>query len=141
MDMLKRPLAVVLSLIAVAVLFNFWFSTFYEDSIDVDQVWYVLDWFMAFGVIVALVATYVRRRSLGADHSDNVSREYVCVNVAFYAAALLAIWFFWNWFDFLAASEDGQSQTGLDFWGFIDPLFIILMCGVSAHLWKDASHE
>lgn len=138
MNALKKALALTLSLIAIAVLFQLVFSPFYPDTVDTDAVWNALNWFIAFGVAVAFIATCHYKRSLGADGSG-VDREYVWANGAFYAAALLAIWFFWNWFDDLTVGEEGQSQIRIIFWAFINPLFIILTGTVSARLWQDAS--
>ena len=137
MDAVRRPLAVVLGLIALAVAFHFLFSTFYADSVDVGQVWDILDWFMAFGVAVTLALSYIRKRNLTSDSMD--ARLYVRVNVAFYAALWLAIWFAWNWFDNLAVSPELQNDTQLMFWGFIDPLFIILVGRLSVRLWQGDS--
>ncbi len=135
MEMLRKPLSLILGLIAIAVLVHFVLSPFYEDSLDVDSVWTVLNWFMAFGIVVTLAATYVHKRGLATDGSG--TNTYIWVNLVFYAAAVLAILFFWNWFDDLTVGEDGQSQTRLIFWVVIDVLFIMLMGTVSAHLRKD----
>ncbi len=135
MEMLRKPLSLILGLIAIAVLVHFVLSPFYEDSLDVDSVWTVLNWFMAFGIVVTLAATYVHKRGLETDGSG--TNTYIWVNLVFYAAAVLAILFFWNWFDDLTVGEDGQSQTRLIFWVVIDVLFIMLMGTVSAHLRKD----
>ena len=136
MEMLRKPLSVVLGLMAVAVLFHFVLSPFYKDSVDPISVWHVLNWFMAFGVIATLVATYLHKRGVGADSDTN---SFICVNVAFYAAAFLAILFFWNWFDDLTVGEDGQGQTRRNFWVLIDALFVIVAGAASAHLWKGTS--
>ena len=136
MQLLRKPLAIVLGLMAVAVLLHFVLSPFYPDSWDVDLMWNVLNWFMAFGVIAILVLTYLHKRGVGADSDTNA---FICVNVAFYAAAFMAILFFWNWFDDLTVGEDGQSQTHRNFWVVIDALFVILAGEVSAHLWRDSS--
>ena len=89
---------------------------------------------MAFGVLIALAVTYLHKRDTGPDADTNT---FVCVNVAFYAAATLAILFFWNWFDDLTVGEEGQSQTRRFFWVFTNTLFVILLGALSAHLWKD----
>ena len=136
MDTLRRPLAVILGAITLAVAFHFIFLSFYQDSVDPNQVWEILDWFMAFAVLVTLAVTYVRKRATSTD-SDDI-KEFICVNAAFYAALWLAIWFFWNWFDNLAIGDELQGQLRLTIWGFIDPLFIILVGSASAHLW---THE
>ena len=119
---------------AAAVLFHFVLSPFYEDALDSLSLWHVLNWFMAFGVLIALAVTYLHKRDTGTDADTNT---FVCVNVAFYAAAALAILFFWNWVDDLTVGEDGQSQTRRLFWVIINTLFVLLLSALSAHLWKD----
>ena len=138
MDTIRRPLAVILGVITLAVAFHFIFSTFYPDSVDVGQVWDVLDWFMAFAVVVTLVLAYLRKKNMSSDAMD--SRMYVRVNVVFYSALWLAVWFFWNWFDNLAAGAELQDDVHLTLWAFIDPLFIILVGRLSVRLWKGDSH-
>ena len=138
METLRKPLSVVLGLIAAAVLLHFVLSPFYEDSIDVGPTWDVLNWFMAAGVIITLATTYVHKRGVGTDDGANA---FICVNVAFYAAAFLAVLFFWNWFDDLTVGEDGQSQTRRNFWVLINAMFVVLAGAVSAHLWGDATRD
>ena len=136
MDMLKKGLAVILGLIALAVLAHFVLTPFYPpDSIDVGRVWAILNWFMAFGAIVILVSTFIDKRRIGSGE-NSTTKEYIAVNAAFYAAALLAIWLFWDWADSLNTSEL-QDQIHLHFWAYIDPLFIILSGVVGVHLWHD----
>ena len=137
MDAVRRPLAVVLGLITLAVAFHFIFAAFYAEGVDVNQVWYILDWFMAFGVLVTLALSYVRKRNMTSDSVDD--RTYLRGNVVFYSALWLAIWFFWNWFDYLAGGGEVQNDINLSFWGFIDPLFIILVGRVSVRLWQGGS--
>ena len=139
MDTLKRPLAIILGAIALAVALHFIFSAFYMDSVDSNQVWEILNWFMAFAILVALAVTYVHKKDAGTDSAD--TKKFICANGAFYATAWLAIWFFWNWFDNLVLGDEAQDQLRLTFWGFIDPLFIIIVGSVSAHLWGQSSRE
>ena len=106
METIRKPLSVVLGLMAAVVLFHFVLNPFYEDAVDPISVWHVLNWMMAVGVIITLVLTYVRRERLGA---DDAATMHICVNVAFYAAAVLAILFFWNWFDDLTAGR-GRAE-------------------------------
>ena len=134
MTTLRKPLSTLLGLMAAAVLFHFVLSPFYEDALDPLSVWHVLNWFMALGVLIALAVTYLHKRDTTPDAGTNA---FICVNVAFYAAAVLAILFFWNWFDDLTVGEEGQSQTRRFFWVFINTMFVILMGTLSAHLWKD----
>ena len=137
MDTIRRPLVVILGVITIAVAFHFIFSTFYPDSVDVGQVWDILDWFMAFAVLVTLVLAYMRKKNMTSDSMD--AKTYIRVNVAFYSALWLAIWFFWNWFDNLASGAELQDDIHLTLWAFIDPLFIIVVGRLSVRLWKGDS--
>ena len=137
MDTIRRPLAVILGVITIAVAFHFIFSTFYPDSVDVGQVWDILDWFMAFAVLVTLVLAYMRKKNMTSDSMD--AKMYVRVNLVFYSALWLAIWFFWNWFDNLASGAELQDDIHLTLWAFIDPLFIIVVGRLSVRLWKGDS--
>ena len=133
MDSIRKPLSVILGLMAVVVLFHFVLNPFYEDVVDPISVWHVLNWVMAVGVIIALVLTYIRRERLRPDSATTIS---ICVNVAFYAALALAILFFWNWFDDLTAGEDGQSPTRGYYWVVINTTFVVLLGTISVRLWR-----
>lgn len=133
MDTLRKPLAVILGLTALAVLLHFVLSPFYEDVVESDDVWNVLNWFMAFGVIVTLILTYLAKRDIGREDDTNT---YIRANVGFYAAAALSIIYFWNWFNELVA-DDGSGT----YWVLIDTIYVILVTRVSIHLWKDSSSD
>ena len=108
MDALRKPLAVILCLTALAVLFHFVLSPFYKDVVESHDVWNILNWFMAFGVIVVLVVTYLAKKEVGRDSDTNT---YLRVNVGFYAAAALAILYFWNWFNELVVGEGRRAKS------------------------------
>ncbi|MDE2823600.1 MAG: hypothetical protein OXK79_08860 [Chloroflexota bacterium] len=133
METLRKPLAVILGLTAVAVLLHFVLSPFYDDVVESGDVWNVLNWFMAFGVIVALVLTYLAKRDVGREDDTNT---YIRGNVGFYAAAALAILYFWNWFNELV-TDDGSGT----YWVLIDTIYVILVTRVSIHLWRDSSSD
>ena len=139
MDALKTPLALFLGLLATGVLLHFVFTPFYEDLVDTGRMWDIINWFMAVGVILTFGITCARRKN--ARSEDQSSNAFICANVAFYAATVLAVLFFWNWFDSLTAGEEGQSQTRHNYWAAIDTLFVVLLGSVSAHLCKDASRS
>ena len=138
METIRKPLSLVLGLMVAVVLFHFVFNPFYEDALDAISVWHVLNWVMAVGIVVTLALTYVRMRGTGADTD---TKTYICVNVAFYAAVVLAILFFWNWFDDLTAGEDGQSSTRGYYWVIINVMFVVLVGTVSAHLWRGGDRD
>ena len=134
METVKKPLALVLGVVAIGVLLHFVFNPFYEDLVDVDSVWGVINWFMAFAAIVTVIVTYVHTKN-GRD--DSYQRLWF--SLTFHAAAFVAILFFWNWFDDLTVGEEGQSQINLIFWAVIDTLFVIIVGTVSVRLWNGPS--
>lgn len=138
MEMLRKPLAVIVALTAFAVLFHFVLSPVYRDVIESHDVWNVLNWFMAFGVIVALVVTFLGKRDAGADCDTNT---YIRVNAKFYTAAALAILYFWNWVNEMVVGGGSEGQINGNYWVLIDTLYVILMALVSIQLWSDASSE
>ena len=132
MDVLRKPAAVYLVLSAIAVLVHFWLSPFYPDSWDEGAIWNVLDALMAVGIVVTLAYTFSYKRGVS---SDDGTLAHVCAYTAFYAATVLAVLFFWNWFDDLASSGD-QSDTRFIFWPIINTMYIVLMGTVGYHLWR-----
>ena len=133
MEVLRKPVAVFLMLGALAVLVHFWLSPFYPDSWDVGTIWEVLDVIMAVGIVVTLAYTFSYKRSVGSDDS---TLAHICAYTAFYAAAVLAVLFFWNWFDDLTKAAGEQSQTRLNYWVAINALYIVFTGTVGWHLWR-----
>ena len=83
---LKKPAAVYLIGVAIAVAVFFVVNTFLVDSIDVLNVWYVLDALMFIGLVIALPYNYARKRSeCDGDPAGSVTRRYLDVNAAYYA--------------------------------------------------------
>ena len=139
MESLGKPLAVILGLTAFAVLFHFVLSPFYEEVVESHEIWNVLNWFMAFGVIVALILTYLVKRDAVTDDTDTTT--YIRVNVGFYVAAALAVLFFWNWFNELAVGGGSEGEINGNYWVLINTLYVILITRVSIHLWRDSSSD
>ena len=133
MGIIGKPLGIALALIAVAVMGHFVFSSFYRDAIENESIWQVLNWFMAFGIIVALITNCIAKRTAAADSGDASAR--VLTSAAFYAAAALALLFFWNWFNELVVGAGNESQVRGAFWVIINTLFVLVMVSASARLW------
>lgn len=137
MDIVKRLLAAYLVAIATAVALHFIFASFYRDAVDTGQLWNILNWFMAVAVLVTLIVRYLGKVKLDRQGSDgSVTRKYLEVNAALYLAAVLTIWFFWNWFDDLMVGADSQSDIRLILWAFIDPLFVLIVGTTGCRLWQ-----
>ena len=66
---------------------------------------------------------------------------HVCAYTAFYASVVLAVLFFWNWFDDLTVGEEGQSQTSGYYWVIINTTFVVLLGTVSARLWRGGGRD
>ena len=127
MAIVQRVLGAYSVLAAIVVGAHFIFEPVYHDGSTVNPVWTVLDWFMAPAVLTALFASTVWKLSLGDDAG---LKRYLEANTAFYASAILAIWFFWNWFGTL------MSQGELLMWYFIDPLFVVVVASCGVRLWR-----
>ena len=85
MDVLKRILAVFLVLTAVAVALNLILPPVYHDGSPEYPVWRILNWFMAAAVLVALVVSYLRRRTLGNGEASTL--QYVRASMIYYGAS------------------------------------------------------
>ena len=94
MDVLKRILAVFLVLTAVAVALNLILTPVYHDGSPEYPVWRILNWFMAAAVLVALVVSYLRRRTLGNGEASTL--QYVRASMVYYGAIVLTMLFFWG---------------------------------------------
>ena len=132
---LKQLASVYLLLTGLAVAVQFIIFPFYEDH-DADlTVWRILDWFMAAGLLLALLGTFLRKRAFDASAGDDPGwREYAEVNGLFYGVVALSLAFVPNWF----AVEWG---SGGDFtiWHLIDTVLPILFVVLGLRFWREAN--
>ena len=137
MDMAKRLLAGFLALVAVAVVVNLILTPVYHDGSPEYPVWRILNWFMAVGVFVTLVVSYLRRRALGSGEASTL--EYLRTSMAYYGAIVLVMLFFWEWFWTLNPdSETGDAVTShLIYFPIVDALFVVVALTTARHLWND----
>lgn len=133
-ERLKIPGSIYLGLTALSVLLHFWLNPFYPESWDVGLIWDVLAVFMAVGVVAALTHGWVHKRRLAVDAS---TLTQLWVYAAFYAAIVLAVLFFWNWFDNLATTAGDQSQTHINYWIVVNTMYIVVSGTLSYHLWRE----
>ena len=138
--MLKRILAVFLVAIGVVVALNLIFTPLYHDGSPEYPLWRITNWFMAVGVLVALVVNLWRRRTLANDASV---LEYVRTSVAYYGTIVLTMLFFWEWFWTLnPESETGDAVTShLVYFPIMDSLFVIIALATGGHLWKQGDSD
>ena len=135
MHLFNRLLITYLFATAIAVGLHFVFAAFYQDAVDTGKMWEILDWFMAAAVLISLVVWYNSKIDLDQNRSDKtVSRRYLEVNAGLFAATLLGLWFFWNWFDFLVSGSTPQEEAHQIMWTVIDPLFVLIVGLTGLHL-------
>jgi hypothetical protein len=141
MSAVKKLLGAYLAAAVLAVVVQFMGDSAFSGSYDTGMVWNVVNWFMAAGATVALIASVLRKFSLHASRTEGgVTRDYLETNLIFYASIFLALLFFWNWFDSLATGPGGQSDTRMIWWAFINPLFVLVTGAAGCRLWRGDSH-
>lgn len=118
MEALKKPVGAYLVLLAIVVAAYFIANPLLVDAIDVPQVWSILDYFMAVGVVLGLLYAYLGKRAVDAE--DGVTREYVEANVTFFVVAAVAVLFLHNWFSLLQFGLDDGNHQAWVIWAFVD---------------------
>ncbi len=123
MLLLGRVTSVYLIVLAVVVAVNFIITPLYHPGGDEPYtVWETLNWFMAVGMVITVIASYVQKRRVDADGSSDVKR-YLEANAVFYLAVVVFIIFFWNWFSDLSPNNAPDGQ----YWVVVDTLMPIVM--------------
>ena len=124
-----RIVAAYQMLVAVAVGVNFIITPLYHPGGDEPfTVWEILNWFMAVSVVIVLLGSFARKRNMDAGEAN--TRTSLEVNVVFYAALGLFLWYFWNWFGVFSDQDSGTL------WAFIDPLFVLVTGATGLHVWR-----
>ncbi len=136
MVLVRKLLAAFLISVALLVAVHFVFNSFYREALGTIDVWSVLDWPIALALIVVLVVNVQRKRTLDQSAEESITREYVEVNSATYAAALVALWFFSNWFNFLSLGAEGESTANLVVWAIVDALIVLVLSATGGYLWR-----
>ena len=142
MSGLKKLVGAYLVVVGVVVAVFFIVNTLLADSIDVLNIWYVLDVLMLIGLVLALIFNYMRKREVETqDQNGSVTRPYLESNVLFYLTAGVTILFLHNWFSLLANgadSLDGNHQAWV-IWAFVDTLLPIAFGLSGCRLWREGS--
>ncbi|MCY3914108.1 MAG: hypothetical protein OXG43_12825 [Chloroflexi bacterium] len=124
-----RIVAAYQVLMALAVGVHFIITPLYHPGGDEPfTAWLVMNWFMAVSVVIVLLGSFARKRRMDAEEAD--ARTSLEVNIVFYAALGLFLWFFWNWFG--ALTDQGNGTL----WAFIDPLFVLVVGPAGLRMWR-----
>ncbi len=143
MGILRRVGAVYLIAVAVVVAVFFIVNTFLDDTLDVLQVWYVLDVLMLIALAAALIFNYSRKMEVGGrDAEAGVTLRYLEVNVAFYLTAAVTILFLHNWFSLLAQGGDSldANHQAWVIWAFVDTALPLVVWVTGCALWREADN-
>lgn len=117
-------------MIGLGVLIHFTLSPFYEDSMDVGQMWTIANHFMLVGLFVALAFVGHLRKS--TEDLEEGAPAKIRAMMLYYATLALVVLFLWNYVDDLVSEE--QTQTRRNWWPLINAAFIVLMGYVSERL-------
>ena len=143
MGIVRRVGAVYLVAVALAVAVFFVINQFLDDSVDVVQVWSVLDVLMVIGLAAAIIFNFSRKMEYGKpDPQAGVTVRYLEVNVTFYVTAAVSILFLHNWFSLLANgadSLDGNHQAWV-IWAFVDTALPLVLAATGFGLWREADN-
>lgn len=141
MGRMRKLAAVYLLALAAVVAFHFVFNSFYRDALGAIDVWAVLDWPIALGTLLALAINYRRLRTRERNGAHATMRECLETGTAFYATVLLALWFFSNWFNFLAVGVEGEATVNAVVWALVDPLVVLVFAATGRGLWREGSRS
>ncbi len=138
MEGLRKPVGAYLVLVAIAVAVFFIINPLLADSIEVPDVWYILDIFMVIALALGLVYAYLGKQRVDAE--EGISRSYLEANVIFFAVAAVTVLFLHNWFSLLANgtdSLDGNHQAWV-IWAFVDTALPLSLGVLGCRLWRGA---
>ena len=135
MKLLNQAVGVYLVLTALAVAVLLIITPLIHDGSESYPMCEVLNYFMAVGVVIVLVANYMCKRRQDASGEENLG-----VSLVFYGAVALTMLFFWEWFWTLNPdSETGNAAISHTvYFPFVDALYTVIGLTTGKALWKAA---
>ena len=130
--MIPRLLSAYCIVLAAAVGVHFVVTPLYANGSGNFPLWAIFDWFMAAGILIALVASLIWKLELGrGEAGESGLASYIATNVLFYAALALTLLFFSNWFASLMAAPIERSLV----WIVVDTATVAVVGAVGFRLW------
>ena len=134
MTIIQRVLGAYSLVVAAVVGLFFFITPLYDDGSTGYPTWTLLNWFMAPAVLITCVASLNWKLALSKAGGGNADlKRYLEVNVLFYGALVLGLWFLSNWLGDMV----GQEVPLL--WSFIDPLYVAVTGACGVRLWRSAA--
>ena len=139
MQIVGRILAVYLVVTALAAAVLLIVTPLIHDGSADYPLWKIFNWFMAVGVVVMLVISFVRKRAQG-NKGGGSDLESARVSLVYYGAIVLTMLFFWEWFWTLnPSSETGDAVTShLVYFPLVDVLYAVIGLSIGRRLWQKA---
>ena len=131
-----KLISIYLVLVAIAVAVQFVVFPLYAYGVDGEvmasalDVWHVLDWFMAVGLVLVVVTTYGEKRRRDGDESPDL-RPWLRSRFMFYGTVLLALAFVPNWFAAVWGSNDNST-----IWHLINTVLPVVFVAEAHRLWR-----
>lgn len=139
-DALRKPVGGALFGYAFIYTAQVVFHTFYSDVLPRGDVYRVLNYLTAAGILVSVAVVWTRKKSAG--YVDVPTGRYLAAQAGFYCTLALAILFFTLWFQLLNQA-DGESFSQADnvAWYLVSVLNPLVLGTVGAGLWKSSATE
>ena len=109
-DALRKPVGGALFGYAIIYTVQVVFHTFYSDVLAPGDVYRVLNYLTAVGILVSVAVVWTRKTS--ARDADAAAGRYLAAQAGFYCALALAILFFALWFRFAQPGRRRVPQPG-----------------------------
>ena len=123
---LARLIGVYLVLTGIAVAVLLMITGLIHDGSTDYPLWTIMNYFMALGVPIMLILTFLHKWRLDPENTDN----YACAiaHGLFYGAVALTMLFFWQYFWLLnPESETGEAVTShLIYFPVMDAIYTVL---------------
>ena len=111
------------------------FGVLYSDALPASDVYGVMNYFSAAGILVSLAVAWCRKYGCGVAQAGPDLN--LAVQAGFYAALVLAIWFFTLWFRLLTLA-DGETVPDPDtvMWFVVSVLIPVVLGTNGTMLWR-----
>lgn len=139
MTMVKGALGAALFGYTILYILQVVFSSFYADLLSPSEVWRVMNYVTAVGIVIAAGVAYAHKRRLTP---DTPAGQTIGALAAFYTTLALGIWFFTVWFRLLTLGE-GESVSEADnvIWSLISVINPFVLGTTGASLFKSALRD
>ena len=125
-QILTRVFGAYLLLTAIAVALLLMITPLIHDGSPEYPNWTIMNYFMALGVILMVVLTFLYRWRLDPEQTDN----YTCAiaNGLFYGSVILMMLFYWQYFWLLdTSSETGDAALShIIYFPLMDAIYVVL---------------